>query len=166
MFNSDRFNLGKRYYGPPSPFSSSWCAARLVSQNTLKSASDNIAYFFYVADSPNQYTLTMMIVFLASPSDPTVWHHVVRFSRSFLLDESNPGFQQRSVTTALEPMEVVSLVPVGLSPSHQILTQSYANSNKRIGSNYIIAAPSYQTRMEVLVTECIGLGSSALVHSV
>lgn len=115
MFNSDRFNLGKRYYGPPSPFSSSWCAARLVSQKTLKSASDNIAYFFYVADSPNQYTLTMMIVFLTTPSDPTVWHHVVRFSRSFLLDESNPGFQQRSVTTALEPMEVVSLVPVGLS---------------------------------------------------
>lgn len=28
-------------------------------------------------------------------ADPTLWHHVIGFSRSLLLDESNPGLQPR-----------------------------------------------------------------------
>lgn len=40
---------------------------------------------------------TVIYVFFlcALGSDSSLWHHVIRFSRSFLLDESNSGFKPR-----------------------------------------------------------------------
>lgn len=40
---------------------------------------------------------TVIYVFFlcAVGSDSSLWHHVIRFSRSFLLDESNSGFKPR-----------------------------------------------------------------------
>ena len=37
----------------------------------------------------------VFICHLLVHTDSTLWHHVIRLSRSVLLDESNPGFQQR-----------------------------------------------------------------------
>lgn len=86
FFKPCRFSLEKKYYGPPSHYSSFWCAARLVS------VSDSLPTGCAFGHSALLHNFFLFFFVLA---DPTLWHHVIRFSRSLLLDESNPGLQPR-----------------------------------------------------------------------
>ena len=51
FFNLHRFNLEKKYYGQQSHYSSSWCAARLVSVDEKTSVTtDPVVLAFMIVD--------------------------------------------------------------------------------------------------------------------
>lgn len=113
---SHRFSSEKKCYGLQSPCSSFWCAARYVhyylnSWALWSAVDDQQNHSCAFINLSNQTLPSLDVLYLLwetinfvwmtyddlYPPDSPLWNYVFRLSRSLLLDESDPGIQQRCV---------------------------------------------------------------------